>query len=107
VPLSGRKAGLSDNGYQIEKPRIRRSLLRDDLVIVQFALSLVLLIRAGGLVVAFEFSRVMRALLFHIDASDPLDFAIAPAVLGLVGLIAIFPNRKATRIDPNATLRFE
>jgi predicted permease len=62
----------------------------------------------GGLSVALLFSRVMRALLFHIDARDPVTFVIAPSVLALVGLLAIyFPSRKATRIDPNVALRFE
>jgi ABC-type antimicrobial peptide transport system permease subunit len=62
----------------------------------------------GGLIVAFAFSRVMRAMLFHIDASDPVTFVFAPAVLSLVGLLAIyFLSQKATRIDPNVALRFE
>jgi hypothetical protein len=61
-----------------------------------------------GLLVAFAFSRIMRAMLFRIDASDPVTFVIAPAVLSLVGLLAIyFPSRKATRVDPNVALRFE
>ena len=61
-----------------------------------------------GLVVAFAFSRIMRAMLFRVDASDPATFVIAPAILSLVGLLAIyFPSRKATRVDPNVALRFE
>ena len=62
----------------------------------------------GGLVVAIGFSRIMRAMLFHIDASDPVTFVVAPALLSVVGLLAIyFPSRKATRVDPNVALRFE
>jgi len=62
----------------------------------------------GGLVVALGLSRIIRAMLFHVDPIDPATFLIAPAVLSIVGLFAIyFPSRKATRIDPNAALRFE
>ena len=50
----------------------------------------------------------METLAFRVDASDPVTFVIAPAVLCLVGLLAIyFPSRKATRVDPNVALRFE
>jgi predicted permease len=63
---------------------------------------------AGGLVVAFAFSRILRAMLFRVDASDLMTFIIAPSVLSLVGLLAIyFPSRKATRVDPNVALRSE
>jgi macrolide transport system ATP-binding/permease protein len=75
--------------------------LRDGLRLIGIAV-------AGGLVVAFAFSRVMRAMLFQIDASDPVTFVVAPAVLSAVGILAIyFPSRKATRVDPNIALRFE
>jgi ABC-type antimicrobial peptide transport system permease subunit len=50
----------------------------------------------------------MRAMLFRVGANDPATFVIAPAVLGAVGLLAIyFPSRKATRVDPSVALRFE
>jgi predicted permease len=62
----------------------------------------------GGLAVALALSHVMRAMLFRIDASDPATFAIAPAVLTVVGLVAIyFPSRRATRVDPHEALRSE
>jgi putative ABC transport system permease protein len=68
-----------------------------------------IVIAAGlGLVMAFALSRIMRAMLFRVGASDPATFVIAPAVLGAVGLLAIyFPSRKATRVDPSVALRFE
>ncbi len=71
-------------------------------------LRLITIAVGGGLVVAFAFSRIMRAMLFRVDASDPMTFAIAPAVLSVIGLLAIyFPSRKATRVDPNVALRYE
>jgi len=63
---------------------------------------------AGGLVLAFALSRIMRAMLFGVGANDPATFVIAPAVLCVIGLLAIyFPSRKATRVDPTVALRFE
>ena len=84
-----------------DRNRVLWMNLREGLRLIAIAI-------VGGLIVAVAFSRVMYALLFHIDASDPVTFVIAPSVLGLVGLLAIyFPSRKATRIDPNVALRFE
>jgi len=75
---------------------------------LRVGLRLIAIAVGGGLVVAFAFSRIMRAMLFHVDASDPVTFVVAPAVLSVVGLLAIyFPSRKATRVDPNVALRFE
>ena len=63
---------------------------------------------AGGLVVALAFTRILRAMLFHVETLDPVTFVAAPLVLGVIGLLAIyFPSRKATRVDPNVALRFE
>jgi len=71
-------------------------------------LRLIAIAAGGGLVMAFVLSRIMRATLFRVGASDPATFVIAPAVLSVVGLLAIyFPSRKATRVDPSVTLRFE
>jgi putative ABC transport system permease protein len=83
----------------------RGSLLRMNL---REGMRLIAIAVGGGLVVAIAFSRIMRAMLFQIDASDPVTFIIAPAMLSVVGLLAIyFPCRKATRVDPNVALRFE
>jgi putative ABC transport system permease protein len=71
-------------------------------------LRLIAIAAGGGLVMAFALSRLMSAMLFRVGASDPATFVIAPAVLSVVGLLAIyFPSRKATRVDPSVALRFE
>ena len=71
-------------------------------------LRLIAIAAGAGLVMAFALSRIMRAMLFRVGASDPATFVIAPAVLSVVGLLAIyFPSRKATRVDPSVALRFE
>jgi ABC-type antimicrobial peptide transport system permease subunit len=59
----------------------------------------------GGLVMAFAPTRKSMA---RIIRESGATFIIAPAVLSVVGLLAIyFSSRKATRVDPSIALRFE
>ncbi len=61
---------------------------------------------AIGLVVAAGVTRVMSALLFGVQAVDPLTYAVMAAVLGLVALAATWlPARRAARLDPMVALR--
>ena len=62
-----------------------------------------ILIGLGG---AALLARVMRTLLFGVDALDPVTFAAVAAMLGMVALVACYvPARRATRVDPAGTLR--
>jgi ABC-type antimicrobial peptide transport system permease subunit len=48
----------------------------------------------------------VEALLFHLEARDPVTFAGAAAVLAAVGVIAAWlPARRAARLDPATVLR--
>ena len=59
-----------------------------------------------GLAGAFLISRLLSSVVFGITASDPMTFIGVPAVLGGIALFASYlPARRATRIDPMATLR--
>jgi predicted permease len=59
-----------------------------------------------GLGAAFVLTRMMRALLFETTPTDPATFVTVAAVIGLVAMLACFvPARRATRVDPLATLR--
>jgi putative ABC transport system permease protein len=59
-----------------------------------------------GLVGAIAGTRVLAALLFEVDTTDPLIFGAVPALLLLVGVAAtLFPARRATRVDPMEALR--
>jgi ABC-type antimicrobial peptide transport system permease subunit len=57
---------------------------------------------AAGLV------RLMKSLLFGISPIDPVTFAVVPAVLIVVAMLAsYFPARRAASVDPVEALRAE
>lgn len=61
----------------------------------------------GG-VLAFVGSRLLRSLLFGVEAQDPLAFAIAVPLLLLGAVVAIcIPAYRATRIDPKLAMMSE
>ena len=59
-----------------------------------------------GLTGAFGLTRLMRAILFGVSATDPLTFLTVPVVLSLVVVAAAcFPTFRAMQVDPIGTLR--
>jgi ABC-type antimicrobial peptide transport system permease subunit len=61
-----------------------------------------------GIGVALALGRLLKAMLFEIRPADPLVFAGVVVVLGAAAALACFaPARRATRIDPAISLRYE
>ena len=63
---------------------------------------------ALGLVCALGVTRWIRSLLFEVQPTDPLTFVAVPIVFCAVAVIACYvPARRATRVDPVISLRYE
>jgi predicted permease len=72
---------------------------------------MVFLVTAGmavGLAAAYGLSRLLGSMLFEVRSADPLAFAGACMILGVVaGIAAYLPAQRATQVDPVVALRYE
>src|SRR5262245_8323632 len=63
---------------------------------------------ALGLAAAMALTRVMKNLLFHVSATDPVTFALIALLMVVVALIAsLLPALRATKVDPMVALRHD
>src|SRR6185437_324373 len=63
---------------------------------------------AIGIAAGFGLTRVMRAMLFEVQPTDPATFASVAVLLTIVGVAAaMVPARRAAQIDPVIALRRE
>jgi ABC-type antimicrobial peptide transport system permease subunit len=62
----------------------------------------------AGLVAAFIATRLMKAMLFGVTATDPVTFVVVPALLLLIaGVACVLPGLRATKVPPIRALRGE
>ena len=91
-PTNAPTAAAADGPAEVRLPRI-------------FSLLFGLLL---GLVGALSATRIMRSLLYSTSATDALSFVAPSLMLLAVALLACYiPARRATKVDPMVTLRYE
>jgi putative ABC transport system permease protein len=63
---------------------------------------------ALGVMCAFGLVRLISSLLYGVGAHDLTTYAAVTALLAGVALIAVYvPSRRASRVDPMVSLRYE
>ena len=77
-------------------------------LIIGYGMRLVLIGVGIGLIASLIVTRLMKSLLFGVDASDPVTFASIALLLVVTALLACWiPARRATKVDPMIALRYE
>jgi len=80
---------------------MRNLLLRSGAVLTAAGLAI-------GIVASWAGARVMSAFLYGVGPRDPVAFVVAPGILALVTLVAIWrPASRAARVSPAELLRME
>lgn len=84
-----------------QSSNVRRLILRQ-------GMTLALIGSVIGLIIAFASTRLLKSVLYGVDAMDPMTFIIVTVLLGTVALLAcLLPAHRATRVDPMVALRAE
>ena len=80
---------------------VRGMIVRQGLAVIAIGLGI-------GLIGAYALSRFMEALLFQVNANDPITFAVVAGVLAAVSVFATWlPAARAAGTDPVRALRWE
>jgi putative ABC transport system permease protein len=101
--------GVSQRGHEIgvrmalgaQTADVVKLILRNGMLLVVIGLAI-------GLLGAFAITRIMSTLLFGVTPTDMLTFASVSGLLLAVAMLACYiPARRATKIDPLKSLRYE
>lgn len=92
-------------GVRMALGATRANILR---LISAEGIRLIVLGSAVGLAASLATARLLRSLLFHVSARDPLSYLVVIVLLALVALCAtLLPAIRAMKTDPMAALRCE
>jgi putative ABC transport system permease protein len=84
-----------------QQPQLLAMIFRQGMGPVAYGVAL-------GIAGALACARLIRTLLFGVDATNPATYAAAAAILLMVAMCACyFPARRATKVDPMVALRDE
>jgi ABC-type antimicrobial peptide transport system permease subunit len=97
--------GTRELGIRMALGATRRNILN---LVVRQGMLLAFAGLAIGLAGAFALTRLLRSLLFGVEATDPLTFGAIAILLSATALLASYiPAQRAARIDPMVSLRCE
>ena len=100
VTLRTREIGIR-MAFGAPSSRILRLILRQGALLILVALVM-------GLPLALLIAKLFHSILYGVQPHDALTFTLVPLFLAAVGFLACFiPARRASRVDPMISLRYE
>jgi len=95
--------GTREIGIRMALGASKRNILS---LVVRQGITLALSGVAIGMAASFLLTRLIRSLLFGVQATDPVTYAGISLLLAVVALLACYiPAQRAARIDPMVSLR--